>query len=218
MIEINLSQDMSPKFKADAQTRYKLSAFNTTNATEIKLTNDERKRILAMFSPEKRIRTGIAVLVVAFFTFCIGVAFCAAISTLKSVIGIIICLLPGAFLLGVGIYTIVTAPNIEKSAVRAYELPIEKLKQKYMVSASRYDVNYCVNDLTSITFQEAAKYGLSDSYRSYKRYYLYFQLDGQWLENASPENYIPFRLGIKVGDKARFAVLECGNYCYIVMY
>ncbi len=39
MIEIDISQNMPPKFKADAQTRYKLGEFSTRNAKEIKLTN-----------------------------------------------------------------------------------------------------------------------------------------------------------------------------------
>ncbi len=214
----NCVSKISPKFISDGETRYKLSDFITKNANEVKLTNDERKQLLTIFNPKKRVHSGILLLAIAFFTLIMGITFCAIMRVIESLLGTVVCLLPSIILFIAGIYMISTAPNIEKSVIKAYEFTVENMKHMYLVRVTRHSKYYQTEDLTYITLQTAVRYGLGGKVGAVNKYFLYLQLDGKWVEIANAESYSPIRFGIKIGDKVRCAVLEYGKYCYISLY
>ena len=214
----NEYRKISPRFISDGKKRYKLSSFMSKKLNEVKLTNDERRYLLTIFSPKERIRNGVMLLAAAFCTFFMGIVFCAVAKVIESAWGTIVCLLPSIILLTTGIYMISAAPNIEKSVIKAYEFTVENMKHIYLVRSTKYDTYYRIEDITSISVKEADRYGLGGTVRGERRYCLYLNFDGKWLELLNTESYAPVRQGIRVGDKIRCAVLECGKYCYISLY
>lgn len=167
-------------FKGDGKTRYKLSDFITENTTEIKLTNDERKHLLAIFDPKKQVHTDVLLLAAAFFTFIMGIIFCAVMKVIESLIGTIICVLPSIILLIAGIYMISTAPNIEKSIIKAYAFNVTDIMHKYLAyRSSNGGAHYHIKYITKITHEDAAKYG-SFRVTGAEPHYLYLQLGEKW--------------------------------------
>lgn len=210
--------DIETSFRCDGRTRYKLSSFITENAVEIKLTNDERKQLLAVYNPQKQVQTGIMLLVMAIFAFVMGIIFCAVAKVIQSLIGTVICLLPCIILLIAGIYQLSTAPNIEKSIIRAYEFTVTDIKHRYYLRSSSYSNHSQIETVMRITQKDAEKYNSSHRDFGNKKYILYLQLDGKWVQVDSAEGFASIRFGIKTGDKVRCAVLEYGKYCYISLY
>ncbi len=206
-------------FKCDGRTSYMISSFVPKDASEIRLTNDERKHLLTIFNFRQQVYTGYFLLIGAFFAFIAGFVFWGISNITENVFGALLCFLtPAIVLLVVGIYLITTAPNIEKVVIKAYELTVTDMHHKYYVYTSEDDPKYYETEaLKEITHDDAAKYGPHRT-EGDKRYYLFLQLNGKWVEIVNSESYTPIRYGIKIGDKVRCAVLECGEYCYISLY
>lgn len=210
--------DIETCFRCDGRTRYKRSSFITENAVEIKLTNDERKQLLAVYNPKKQVQTGIMLLIIAFFTFILSIIFCVAAEVIQSLIGTLICLIPTIILLIAGIYPISTAPNMEKSIIRAYEFTVTDIMHRYYLRSSSYSNHSQIETVMRITQKDAEKYNSAHRDFGNRKYILYLQLDGKWVQVDNDEGFAAIRFGITTGDKVRCAVLECGKYCYISLY
>ena len=208
------------EFKSDAKTKHPLRRIVTEETMEIRLTNEERNHLLTIFNFKGQSKLGVMLLALAFFAFVMGIITCGITAKeTENTFGVIAgSFMPSIVLLLVGIYVLYTAPNLEKSILKAYEFTVTDIMHRYYVKTSEDDPQYYEEEkFTEITKTDAAKY---DPVRKDvgKRYYLFLQLDGKWVMLKNNESYSPIRFGIKIGDKVRCAVLECGEYCYISLY
>ena len=205
--------------KSDARTKHPLNSIVSENTKEVRLTNEERKHLLTLFDIRTQAKLGVMLYALAFFAFFMGIVFLAMSGGVENIFArIFVCFLPFMGLLAVAIYVSYTAPKIEKCVLKAYELTVTDIMHRYYVQTPEDDPQcYEEEKFTEITRADAAKY---DPFRKEagRRYYLFLQLDGKWVMLKNNESYSPVRFGIKIGDKVRCAVLECGDICYFTLY
>ncbi len=207
-------------FKCDARTKYSLSSFVTDGASEVRLTNDERRQLLTMFDVKSQRQTGIMLLLCSAFAFVIGIVFIAFSNLENFAFGILLSnLLPGIVLLVLGIFMISSAPDMEKCVIKAYEFTITEMKHIYCDKALKYEDDYIMEYISEVTAEEAvSKYGITKPIVGDSIFYLHLKLNENWVEPKNKESFGPIRYGIKIGDKVRCAVLEYGEYCYVSLY
>ena len=206
-------------FKCNGKTKYPLNSFITKDTKEARLTNEERRQLLTIFNFRNQASTGGILIGIAFIAFIAGIAMFGIMDIKENIIGNIACfILPAIVLLIAGIYILRTAPKAENCIIKAYEMTVTDMKHKYYVYTSEDEPNYEAETLKEITQADAAKYGPFRTDDSAKKYFLFLELDGKWVELQNRESFTPIRFGIKVGDKVRCAVLECGEYCYISLF
>lgn len=217
MDNIKEEQVASIIFIGDGKTKYKLSDFNTKNAVEIKLSNDDRKSLLAIFNPKNRRNLGFTLLGIALFIFFVAIIFCVA-TDIKSVLGALVCQLPSIILLAAGIYILSTTPNIKKSTIKAYEFTITDMMYRFKIGGNMSGLSRYYTKIIMIKPNEVLLYKPKYAAETREHRVLYLRLDENWVMLKKEESYNVIRFGIKTGDKVRCAVLECGKYCYISLY
>ncbi len=215
--------EISPRIFSNGKTRIRRSCFNTKQGKQIRLTNDERKALLAQFdNREKRKSSWIAIasgVCIAAFG-AISSIFIGMMSNTSAVGILALCLtIPGICVIIYGIHGVVTCPNMEKSVLNSYEFTLDAI---YCITSIHYGKDMAfrgavpVKRLISISARESAQLMPRSDDMSIPTLVLSF--GGNNVALLNPEGFNAIRLGISVGDKISCAVLENGKYCYISVF
>ncbi|MGN0651307.1 MAG: hypothetical protein ACI4KM_12805 [Oscillospiraceae bacterium] len=210
------SANTASPLPCDGATGIKLSKFNAKQGKPIKLTNDERRALITIFSPKKKKRqswitvaTGIGF---AFFGAVIGVIIGIEFPSVMGILAACFAI-PGFVISAYGIYGIATSPNIEKGQINAYEFTVEGMFT-YIPRHGRNPSPPIITRVTSISAQDSVKF-MTEYYNSPK---VILCFGGNTVKLMNQESFSVLHQGITVGDKIRCAVLEYGNHCCISIF
>ena len=201
---------------SDGTKRIRTSEFNTKQGKPIRLTNDERRSLLALFNPGKRIKSAWITIAAGICGAVFGAIFSMFIAmNTGQVSGILaVCLaIPGLLVAVYGAYGVVTAPNIQKSQLSAYELRADAI---FIATPNhkRSAPGVTLHRIVSISARDA---GLFDPSRE-SGTHIRLAAGGIVIELRGTESYSAIRHGLAEGDSIRCAVLECGKYCWISIF
>ncbi|MBE6902125.1 MAG: hypothetical protein E7478_06590 [Ruminococcaceae bacterium] len=214
MNSINIS---SVRFKGDGMTRAKATDFNFKSGSELKLTNDERRRLIGMFRTKKAMNNALMMIVagvmlsVATLVFIGGMSIMSRKDNKIDIPFLLPFLIPWIAMLVYGIYRAATCPKLEKSVIRAFEYPVDGI---YTVIHGRYGNSY--DPVDYLTAQDAARIKVTAHTRLDLG--LMLVLGGNMVELLNAESNAVLRNGVNVGDKVRVAVLDGGKYIFLVVY